>query len=52
MTLGGLLKHLACVQDAWLSRRFHGRGRQPLWDMVEWRADPDRDWHSAAEDIP
>src|SRR6266542_2707195 len=30
----------------------HGRDRQPPWDKVDWKADPDWDWHSAAEDSP
>jgi hypothetical protein len=52
MTLGGLLKHLAYVEDAWCSRSLHGRDRQPPWDTVDWKADPDWEWHSAAEDAP
>ena len=52
MTLGGLLKHLAYVEDLWCSRWLHGRDRQPPWDTVDWDADPDWDWHSAAEDSP
>ena len=52
MTLGGMLKHLAYVEDLWCSRRLHGRDPAPPWDMVDWKADPDWDWHSAAEDTP
>src|SRR6266545_3643034 len=52
MTLGGLLKHLAYVEDLWCSRWLHGRDRRPPWDTVDWDADPDWDWHSAAEDSP
>jgi pimeloyl-ACP methyl ester carboxylesterase/uncharacterized damage-inducible protein DinB len=52
MTLGGLLKHLAYVEDLWFSRFLHGQDRQPPWDTVDWKADPDWDWHSAAEDTP
>ena len=52
MTLGGLLKHLAYVEDLWCSRWLHGRDRRPPWDTVDWDADPDWDWHSAAEDTP
>jgi uncharacterized damage-inducible protein DinB len=52
MTLGGLLKHLAYVEDDWTARWLHGRDRPPPWDAVDWAADPDWDWHSAAEDTP
>ena len=52
MTLGGLLKHLAYVEDNWFSRSLHGRDKAPLWQAVDWKADPDWDWHSAAEDSP
>jgi uncharacterized damage-inducible protein DinB len=52
MTLGGMLKHLASVEDAWFSRWLHGHDRQPPWDTVDWKADPDWDWHSAADDPP
>src|SRR5262249_26427353 len=52
MTLGGMLKHLAYVEEGWFSRRLHGRDPQPPWDTVDWKADPDWDWHSAAEDSP
>jgi uncharacterized damage-inducible protein DinB len=52
ITLGGLLKHLANVEDLWCSRRLHGRDPAPPWDTVDWKADPDWDWHSAAQDSP
>jgi uncharacterized damage-inducible protein DinB len=52
MTLGGLLKHMAYVESDWFSRSLHGRDRQPPWDAVDWKADPDWEWHSAAEDSP
>jgi uncharacterized damage-inducible protein DinB len=52
MTLGGLLKHLAWVEDYWFSRRLHGRDPGAPWNMVDWTTDPDWDWNSAAEDSP
>src|SRR5438105_442805 len=52
ITLGGLLKHLAYVESDWFSRSLHGRDREPPWDTVDWKADPDWDWHSAGEDSP
>lgn len=50
ITLGGMLKHLAWVEDYWFSRRLHGNDPQAPWNSVDWDADPDWDWHSAAED--
>jgi len=52
MTLGGMLKHLAYVEDLWFSRWLHERDPAPPWDTVDWKADRDWDWHSAAEDAP
>jgi pimeloyl-ACP methyl ester carboxylesterase len=52
MTLGGLLKHLALIEDHYLSVRLFGRDPAPPWDTVDWDADPDWEWHSAAEDSP
>jgi Protein of unknown function (DUF664) len=52
MTLGGLLKHLALVEDDVLSVKLHGRERQAPWNTVDWDADPDWEWRSAAEDSP
>ena len=50
MTLGGLLKHLALVEEMWFSRWLHGRDMGAPWDAVDWDADLDWEWHSAAED--
>ena len=52
ITLGGLLKHLALVEDDMFSRLLLGRDPGPPWDAVDWAADPDWDWHSATEDTP
>jgi uncharacterized damage-inducible protein DinB len=52
MTLGGLLKHMALVEDSWFSRSLHGQERQPPWDGVDWKADPDWEWRTAADDSP
>jgi hypothetical protein len=48
MTLGGMLKHLAFVEDYWLSYNLAARGASPPWDTAPWEDDPDWDWHSAA----
>lgn len=52
ITLGGLLKHLALVEDDHFSGRLLGRDLGSPWDTADWEADPDWDWHSAAEDTP
>jgi uncharacterized damage-inducible protein DinB len=52
MTLGGILKHMAYVEDLWFSRFLHGRDAEPPWDTVDWDADSGWDWHSAAADTP
>ena len=52
VTLGGLLKHLALIEDYRFSRRLLGHELGPPWDTVDWDADPDWEWHSAAEDTP
>jgi uncharacterized damage-inducible protein DinB len=52
MTLGGLLKHMALVEDSWFSRFFHGRDRAEPWASVDWDADPDWEWRTAADDDP
>ncbi|WP_298456915.1 DinB family protein [uncultured Cellulomonas sp.] len=52
MTLGGMLKHLAYVEDHWCSVVLHDRTPHPPWDRINWSADPDWDWHSAQDDAP
>jgi hypothetical protein len=52
ITLGGLLKHLALVEDHYFSVRLFGRELAAPWDAVDWEADPDWEWHSAAENTP
>ncbi len=52
MTLGGLLKHLAAVEDDVFSVKLHGRDPHPPFDTADWQADLDWEWHSAAADSP
>ena len=41
MTLGGMMKHLAIVDQSWFEDDFAGRGFMPPFDTVDWDADPD-----------
>jgi hypothetical protein len=52
MTLGGLLKHLALVEDYYFSHRLHGRPMGPPWEGVDFDADPQWEWRTAADDSP
>jgi uncharacterized damage-inducible protein DinB len=52
MTLGGMIKHLAYVEEWWCAQWLQGREPSPPWDDVDWESDADWDWHSAASDSP
>ena len=52
MTLGGMLKHLTYVEQWWFEIVLHGREPRGLWADVDWDADEDWDWHSAAQHTP
>ncbi|AXE88101.1 DinB family protein [Streptomyces sp. Go-475] len=52
VTLGGLLKHLALVEDQYLSVRLLGNEPAPEWRAGDRDAEPDREWSSAAGDTP
>ena len=41
-TIGGLLYHMALVEDSWFSERFQGNAEPEPWADVDWEAD--RDW--------
>ena len=50
MTFGGMIKHLAYVEDDWFGRCLFDEPRREPWASVDWSADSDRDWHSAKDD--
>ncbi len=52
MTLGGLMKHLALVEDHYFTYRLLGRDPGTPWNTVDWDADPDWEWRTAADDTP
>lgn len=51
LTLGGLLNHLALVEDSWFRVRFSGLPDDELWAGIDWDADPDHEFRTAA-DVP
>jgi uncharacterized damage-inducible protein DinB len=52
MTIGGLLKHLALVEEDWFGMKLEGRPPVEPWRSVDWAAEPDWEWRSAADDSP
>ena len=52
MTLGGILKHMAYVENHWFSDWLFDREKLSLWREVDWSKDRDWDWNSAAQDSP
>lgn len=52
MTLGGLVKHLALVEDYYTARDLTGEPVGPPWSAVDFDADPDWEWRTAADDDP
>jgi len=52
LTLGGLLKHMALVEDNWFSVVLLGNDDAEPWRGVDWDADPDWEFRTAADDSP
>lgn len=52
LTLAGLLKHLALVEDDWIQVRFLGLPELEPWASAPWEQDRDWDFHTAADDDP
>jgi hypothetical protein len=50
MTLGGMLKHLARIEDYWFTEVVGGEPAPEPWASADTDADPDWDWTSAAGD--
>ncbi|MGI5128491.1 DinB family protein [Pseudonocardia sp. CA-107938] len=52
LTIAGLIKHMAFVEERYT--RIHLQGRAPgrPWSEVDWNADLEWDWHSAVHDEP
>ena len=52
MTLGGMVTHLAWVEDYWFTCVLLDRPAPPLWEAVDWDAEPDWDWRIADDSVP
>jgi uncharacterized damage-inducible protein DinB len=52
LTLGGLLKHMALVEDNWFSVVLLGNEDAEPWRGIDWDADPDWEFRTAADDSP
>jgi len=51
MTLAGLIKHMAFVEDGFTANA-HGRPLGPPWDARDWVANDEWGWESAVTDEP
>jgi uncharacterized damage-inducible protein DinB len=52
MTLGGMMKHLALVEESWFGERLMNQDSLPPWNVIDWDSDPNWEWRTAAEDSP
>jgi hypothetical protein len=52
ITLGGLLKHLALVEDYYLSVRLTDSPHAAPFDQMDWENDAGSEWRTAASDEP
>lgn len=47
MTLGGMLRHMAYIEDWWLCQVIGGNAPSEPWASVDWDSENDWDWTSA-----
>jgi hypothetical protein len=52
LTLAGLVKHLAAVEDNWFGVVLAGRPRADFYADVDWDADPDWEFRTGPDDDP
>jgi hypothetical protein len=52
LTLVGLVKHLALVEDIWFQERMLGRPEPEPWAGAPFDEDPDWEFHTAPDDGP
>lgn len=52
LTIAGLVKHMAFVEERYSRISLRGVAPGPPWIDVDWDADLEWDWHSAVDDEP
>lgn len=52
LSLGGLLKHMALVEEHWFSAVLLGNELGAPWVGIDWETDPDWEFRTAADDSP
>ncbi|MEU4195273.1 DinB family protein [Kribbella sp. NPDC026611] len=52
LTVGGIVKHLAAVEDLWFSHKLLDVPSAEPWLSAPFDEDPDWEFHSAADDSP
>jgi hypothetical protein len=52
LTVAGLIKHLAFVEERYSRVNLQDLAPGAPWNAADWSADPEWDWHSAVEDEP
>jgi hypothetical protein len=52
MTLGGLIKHMAGVEERMMALAVTGQPPAPPWDAIAPGTEPDWEWRTAADDSP
>ena len=52
MTIGGIVKHLAQMEDLWFTHKLLGRDFPPPWAALESPSSEEWAWRSAASDSP
>jgi Protein of unknown function (DUF664) len=52
LTLGGLLKHLAVIEDYYFTHKLDSSALGDPWPEIDWESDPDWEFRTAAKDAP
>ena len=52
LTLAGLVKHMALVEDSWFQEKMAGEDEREPWASAPWDDDPDWEFHTAPDEDP